>query len=80
MIQAKLDKVLEAAKKAAQFEQDDQGQYWCGVCNRSSKECDESPNDHQYDPKGPCAGMELRIALRDFGIDIPVVEVDPYAN
>jgi hypothetical protein len=82
MIQTKLDSVLDVAKKAAQFERNDKGQYWCGVCNRAVYDCDAHPDDHQYDPKGPCAGMTLRTALREFGIDLPKVPEDenPYSS
>jgi hypothetical protein len=70
-VQDALGNVLKAAQAAAQFEDDTKGQYWCGVCNRATVDCDAEPRKHQYDPQGPCAGMKLRKALREYGIDIP---------
>ena len=80
MIQAKLDRVLEADKTAAQFEEDNKGQYWCGICKRSTADCDAHPNEHQFGPKGLCAGIALRTALREFGIDLPSLPDDENPN
>ena len=64
--------VLNAAQNAAQYENDTKGQYWCGVCQRVTAECDAEP-DHKREGLilGQCAGMRLRKALRAYGIKIP---------